>query len=54
MEKARSATAYASVGEALARKVALPLLLDLARKLLLAHLAASSLAVGTEELLRVV
>src|ERR671913_770557 len=54
VEKVRSATAYAGVGEALARKVALPLLLDLARKLLLAHLAASSLALGTEELLLLV
>ena len=54
MEKARSATAYAGVGEALARKVALPLLLDLDRQLLLAHLIWPGLAGRTEELLLLV
>src|SRR5829696_7987002 len=49
-EVVRSATAYARQGEALARKVALPLLLDLGRQLLLARLlAAAGRALWTEE-----
>ncbi len=50
VEKVRSTTAYAGVGEALARKVALPLLLDLGCQLLLAHLASPGLALGPDEL----